>query len=103
MVTGKNKACVDFIFKIYKNLHFCWMKPNRNVDIHVLETHETLPKYMSRARGANVRHSDWLKSALRIAQNSWDTHADCSDFDKTCLYYPLIHPPHDYVSSCQIV
>ena len=32
--------------------------------------HETLPKYMSRARDANLRHSDWLKSASRVAQNS---------------------------------
>ena len=37
----------------------------------------------------NRFHSDWLKSV--------------SDFDKPCLYHPVIHPPHDYVLSSQIV
>ena len=30
--------------------------------IHVLVTHETLPKYVSRARDANLCHSDWFRS-----------------------------------------
>ena len=39
--------------------------------LHVLGTHETLPKYMSQARHASLRHSDWLKSESRVVQNSW--------------------------------
>ena len=41
---------------------------NRNGQI--LGTHETLPKYMSQARDANLHHSDWLKSPSRVPQNS---------------------------------
>ena len=51
----------------------CWVKPNRNGQIHVLGTHETLPKYMSQARDVNLCHSDWLKSALCVTQNIWWT------------------------------
>ena len=56
-----------------KQIYKFGIKPNRNGQIHVLGTHETLPKYMSQARDANLRHSDWLKSASRIAQKSWQT------------------------------
>ena len=40
---------------------------------------------------------------IRVACRKQLVHPCCSDFDKPCLYYPLIHPPRDYVLSNQIV
>ena len=92
MVTGVKKCLCRFHFQ-----NFCWIKPNRNGQIHVLGTHETLPKYTCQARDANFCHSEWFKSVLRVAQNSWQTAGKqlahtcmrCSDFDKACLYHPF--------------
>ena len=86
--------------KCKNTVKFCWIKPNRNGQIHILGTHETLPKYTSQARDANLRHYDWLKSASRVAQNSWWTageqlaHMRCSNFDKPVYTIRLKYTPH---------
>ena len=56
---------------------------------------------MSQACDANLRHSDWLKSALHIAQNSWHIRAVLILIRQSI---PSVNtPPRDYVSSSQIV
>ena len=76
---------------MFKIVIFVELKPNRNGQIHVLGTQETLPKYMSQARDANLRHSDWFKSAPHKIAGKQLSDTRCSDFDKSCLYHLLIH------------
>ena len=40
-----------------------------------------------------LRHSDWFKSASHKTAGEQLAHGYCSDFDKPCLYHPIIHPP----------
>ena len=63
-------------------------------------THGTLSNYMyctgvRRVMLNNLRHSDWFET---VGEQLAHTH--CSDFDKPCLYHPLMHP--NVITFCPI-
>ena len=69
------------------------------MQIHILGTHETLTKYISQMRDANLRHSGWLKSASPGTQNklvnSWHI---CAVLIFISQSIPSVNTPtHDYV------
>ena len=66
-------------------------------------THETLPKYTSQARDANLRHSDWLKSASRVARRTkqlrgvwtlWHIRAVLILISHAVYTVPSVNTPH---------
>ena len=64
---------------------------------------------MSRARDANLRHSDWFKSAscshppAKTTTGEQLAHTQHSDFDKAISSPSVNTPAHDYILSNQIV
>ena len=76
---------------VEKIVIFCWIKSNRNGQIHVLGTHETLPKYTSQACDAQQSLSLWLVEICVAGKQL--AHTRCT----------INTRPHDYVLSNQIV